>query len=149
MSWVNWTAIVGFGLILLAVAIFLLVSVSVSFAHQWFIQQQSQHLKKARILRAQFLFQLRFIEEHLGPRNQPLKAFGHELYEPLQAMWMQADLLTPEEMETVHRTCRILLLLRNKPSLNKKEVNMATDAIRQTCRVFEASPGTSLARQPG
>lgn len=149
MSWVNWTAIVGFGLILLAVAIFLLVSVSVSFAHQWFLQQQSQHVKKARILRTQFLFQLRFIEEHLAPRNQPSKNFDHELYEPLQAMWMQADLLTPEEMEAVHRACRILLLLRNKPSLNKKEVNVATDAIRQACRICEDSPGPSLARQPG
>jgi hypothetical protein len=139
VSPVNWTAVLGLALCLLAVAIILAVSVGVYLANQWFAQQQSHHLKKARILRAQFLSQLRLIEEHLIPRTQPLNNFGSELFEPLQAMWMQADLLEPEEMEAVHRTCQILFMLRKKPSLNKKDVNVATDAIQQTFRIFEGS----------
>jgi hypothetical protein len=141
---VNWTAVLGLGLCLLAVAIILAISVGVYLARQWMVQQQSHHLKKTRILRAQFLSQLRLIEKHLTPRSKPLNNFGSELFEPLQAMWMQADILEPEEMEAVHRTCRILFILRKKPSLNKKDVNVATDAIQQTFRVFEASASNAV-----
>ncbi len=139
MSSTNCTAVVGIGLCLLAAAITLAVAAGVYLAHQWFARQQSQHVKKARILRSQLLSQLRFIEEHLAPRNKPLNPFGQELFEPLQAMWMQADLLEPEEMEAVHRTCRMLLMLRKKPTVTKKDVNAATDSIHQTYRVLEAS----------
>jgi hypothetical protein len=147
---VNWTAVLGLGLCLLAVAIILAVSAGVYFAHQWFVRLQTHQLNKARILRAQFLSQLRLIEEHLAPRSKPLNNFGNELFEPLQAMWMQADILEPEEMEAVHRTCRILFMLRKKPSLNKKDVNVATNAIQQTFRVFEATVRNSMdASRPG
>jgi hypothetical protein len=120
------------------------------FARLWFVQQETQRQQKARMLRAQLLSQLRLIEEHLAPRTRPLHNFGAELFEPLHAMWMQADLLEPEEMELVHRTCGILFLLRRKPSLNKKDVNVATDAIQQTLRVLEASANRlNIPSRPG
>jgi hypothetical protein len=140
----NWIGLLGIGLCVLAAAIILAVAAGVYLAHQWVARQESQRLNKARILRAQFLSQLQFIEAHLTPRAHPLNDFGHELYEPLQALWMQADLLRPEEMEAVHRTCRLLLMLRKNPTLNKKDVNMATVAIHQTIRIFEKQTSQSL-----
>jgi hypothetical protein len=136
---VNWSAVLGIGLCLLAIAIIFAVSAGFYVAHQWFERQKAHHQKKARILRTQFLSQLQFIENHLAPKTRPLTAFEQELFEPLQAMWMQADLLEPEEMEAVHRTCLMLLMLRKKPAWNKKDVNAVTDAMQQTYRVFEAS----------
>jgi hypothetical protein len=147
---VNWTAVLGLGLCLLAVALIAAVWAGVYFARLWFVQQETQRQQKARILRVQFLSQLRLIEEHLIPRTRPLSNFGVELFEPLQAMWMQADLLEPEEMERVHRTCGILSLLRRKPSWNKKDVNVATDAIQQTLRVCEVSANRlNIPSRPG
>lgn len=146
----NWTAVLGLGLCLLAVALISAVWAGMYFARLWFVQQETQRQQKARMLRAQFLSQLRLIEKHFTPRTRPLHNFGAELFEPLHAMWMQADLLEPEEMELVHRTCGILFLLRRKPSLNKKDVNVATDAIQQTLRVFEASANrVNIVSRPG
>lgn len=138
-TWVNWTAVLGIGLCLLALAIAFAVCVGFYVASKLFCQEWNYHLKKAQILRTALLTQLRFIEERLTPRNHPLDSFGNELFEPLQAMWMQADLLEPEEMQMVHRLCQILFMLRKKPSLNKKEVNMAKDLIHQTYQVFDIS----------
>jgi uncharacterized protein YneF (UPF0154 family) len=138
-SWVNWTAVLGIGLCLLALAIVFAVCVGFYVVSKLFCQEQNHRLKKAQILRTSLLAQLRFIEERLTPRSHPLDSFGNELFEPLQTMWMQADLLEPEEMEMVHRLCQILFMLRKKSSLNKKEVNIAKELIHQTYQIFDIS----------
>jgi hypothetical protein len=135
--WTNWVGVLGIGLCLLALAIVFAVGVGFYLVRQLFIQQRTQRLQKAEIFRTELIVQLRFLEERLTPRNRPLDRFENELFEPLQAMWMQADLLEPEEMQVVHRLFRSLFMLRKKPSLNKKDLNVVMDLIHQTYQVFD------------
>lgn len=134
---IDWTAFLGAGVFLLALAVVVAVLAGGWAVNTWIRQQRDHRLQKARILRTEMLIQLRLIENQLTTRHHPLDHFGKELFEPLQALWMQADLLDSQEMEAVHRVCRVLLSLRNKPSLNKKDVNLVMQLIQQTYQVFD------------
>jgi hypothetical protein len=98
--------------------------------------QRRLQLKKASILRAQLIAQFHAIREAVLPRARALDALQKEIYEPLQSLWMQVDLLEPEEVLAVNRCGSTLLALRHKPSVNQTQVRLAHRLIDDTCSVL-------------
>ncbi len=96
--------------------------------HQRMLQQ-----KKASVLRAQLIAQLHVIKEAVVPRGRALDLLQKEIYEPLQYLWVQADLLAPEELHVMNRCASTLLALRHKPSLNQTQARLAHNLIDETC----------------
>jgi hypothetical protein len=85
--------------------------------------------KKASVLRAQLIAQLHVIKEAIVPRGRALDPLQKEIYEPLQFLWVQADLLEPDELQIMNRCASTLLALRHKPSLNQTQARLAHNLI--------------------
>ena len=61
-----------------------------------------------------------------------------ESYEPIQFLWMQADLLEPVEVQAVNRCISALLALRHKASLNQTQARLAHRLIEETCSLLQS-----------
>jgi hypothetical protein len=94
--------------------------------------------KKASILRAQLVAQLHTVRESVVPRGRPLDPMHKEIYEPIQFLWMQADLLEPVEVQAVNRCVSALLALRHKASLNQTQARLAHRLIDEACALLQS-----------
>ena len=121
------------GLLFLAVAVVACVLLSAALVLAILERERLQKRRKADALRAQWLGTLSIIRESLAPRSRPLEPVQKELYEPIHYLWMQADLLEPEELLPVSHCTASLLALRQKPSLNQTQVRLAQTLIEHTC----------------
>lgn len=95
--------------------------------------------KKASVLRAQLIAQLHTVGESVVPRGQPLDPMQKESYDPIQFLWMQADLLEPVEVQAVNRCVSALLALRHKASLNQTQARLAHRLIEETCSLLQSN----------
>ncbi len=93
--------------------------------------------QKAIVVRAQILGHLLSVREVIVPRSRPLDPGQKEAFEPLQFLWMQADLLSPEEIQLTGHCSATLLALRHKPSLNHTQVRVAQTLIDEACVLLE------------
>lgn len=94
----------------------------------------------ASILRSQLLIQLRLIESQIGPRSHPMDVMDREMFDSLQALWMQASILDPQELRMINRCGKVLMAFRNRPRVNKQHVNFVQVVINQACKVLEEHP---------
>jgi hypothetical protein len=65
-----------------------------------------------------------------------LDALQKEIYEPLQFLWVQANLLEPEELHAINRCSSALLALRHKTSVNQTQARLAHRVIDETCVIL-------------
>ena len=93
--------------------------------------------QKAIVVRAQILGHLLSVREVIVPRSRPLDPGQKEAFEPLQFLWMQADLLSPEEIQLTGHCSATLLTLRHKPSLNHTQVRFAQTLVDESCVLLE------------
>ena len=135
-----------FAIVCLAVATCFASGTDLWMALAFLEHQRRLQQKKAAILRAQLLAQFQAIREAVLPRGRALDALQKEIYEPLQFLWMEADLLEPEEVHAVNRCGSTLLALRHKPSVNQTQVRLVHRLIDDTCSVLNHSDMT--AREP-
>lgn len=98
-------------------------------------QCQTQR-RKASIFRAQLTAQLHAVRQAIAPRGRQLDLLQKEIYEPLQYLWMQADVLEPEEVHAANECIAALLALRHKPSLNQTQARVACTLIDETCSLL-------------
>jgi hypothetical protein len=94
--------------------------------------------KKASVLRAQLVAQLHTVREFVVPRGRPLDPMQKGIYEPIQFLWMQADLLEPVEVQAVNRCISALLALRHKASLNQTQARFALRLVDETCFLLQS-----------
>ncbi len=106
--------------------------ITVTFLHNQRLLQKN----KAAVVRAQLISQLHAIREAVVPRGRGLDVLQKEIYEPLQYLWVQADLLEPEELHVMNRCASMLLALRHKPSLNQTQARLAHNLIDETCSIL-------------
>lgn len=99
-------------------------------------RQCQMQRRKASVLRAQLTAQFHAIRQAITPRGRQLDLLQKEIYEPLQYLWMQADLLEPEEVHAVNECSAALLALRHKPSLNQTQARVACTLIDDTCSLL-------------
>jgi hypothetical protein len=109
--------------------------------------QRTMQQQKASVLRAQLIAQLQVIKEAIVPRGRALDLLQKEIYEPLQYLWMQADLLEPDELQIVHRCTSALLALRHKPSVNQTQARHAYKLIDEACSALIRSQETVKQQQ--
>jgi hypothetical protein len=95
-----------------------------------------QKRRKAEALRAHWLATLGVIRESLVPRSRALEQQQQEMYEPIQYLWLQADVLEPDELLAVNRCSASLLALRHRPSLNQSQARVAQSLIDETSAVL-------------
>lgn len=128
-----------FAVMFLAVASCLAAGTALWIA--WILVDSQRRLqqKKASVLRAQLIAQLHSIRDSIVPRARALDALHKEIYEPLQFLWVQADLLEPEEIHAVNRCSSIVLALRHKLSLNQTQARLAHRAIDEACAILVRS----------
>ncbi|HJR75773.1 MAG TPA: hypothetical protein VJ805_02335 [Nitrospiraceae bacterium] len=100
-------------------------------------RERRMQQKKASVLRAQLVAQLHTVREFVVPRGRPLDPMQKEIYEPIQFLWMQADLLEPVEVQAVNRCISALLALRHKASLNQTQARFALRLIDETCSLLQ------------
>ena len=98
--------------------------------------QRRHQLRKASVLRAQLIAQLHAIRDSVVPRGRALDALQKEIYEPLQFLWVQANLLEPEELHAINRCSSALLALRHKTSVNQTQARLAHRVIDETCVIL-------------
>ncbi|MGH7230049.1 MAG: hypothetical protein ACREJU_01650 [Nitrospiraceae bacterium] len=137
MSSAGWNAIAALGTLAFVAATFLATSVAL-FLGVWPIyREQRCRREQGSLVRSQLLAHLKVIRESICPRSHPLDLLQREAYEPLQCLWIQAHLLELDEWRLLHRSTALLLVLRNRPTLNQRETRMAQDLIDQTCMALE------------
>jgi hypothetical protein len=103
----------------------------------FFSRERVLRRQKAIVVRAQLLGQLQSLREGIVPRSRPLDPEQKEMFEPLQFLWVQADLLDPEEIRVINHCGATLLALRHKPSLNHTQVRFAHTLINEACVLLE------------
>ena len=91
---------------------------------------------KASVLRAQLAAHLYAMKDAIVPRGRALDPLQKEIYEPIQFLWMQADLLEPDEVHAVNRCGSALLALRHKTSVNQAQARLAHCLIDETCSLL-------------
>jgi hypothetical protein len=123
-------------IVLLAVATCLAAGTALWIALHLMNRQRRLEERKASVLRAQLLAHFRAIREFIAPRSRPLDLLQKEMYEPLQYLWMLADLLEAEELRAINHCGSMLLALRHKPSVNHTQARMAEKLIDETCSVL-------------
>lgn len=123
-------------IVLLAVATCLAAGISLWIALTFVEQGRRLQQAKASVLRAQMTAQLQAIKDSIVPRGRALDPLQKEIYEPIQFLWMQADLLEPSEVLAVNRCGSTLLALRHKTSVNQTQVRLAHTLIDETCSVL-------------
>jgi hypothetical protein len=128
-----------FAILILAAATCLAAGTALWIALSFVEHQRRLQQKKASVLRAQLVAQFQAIRDSVAPRGRALDVLQKEMYEPLQFLWMQADLLEPEEVHAVNRCGSVLLGLRHKPSVNQTQVRLAHRLIDETCSVLSRS----------
>ncbi|MGD9725307.1 MAG: hypothetical protein AB7G68_03715 [Nitrospiraceae bacterium] len=126
-------------IILLAVATCFAAGTALWIALAVLHTQRAMQQQKASVLRAQLIAQLQVIKEAVVPRGRGLDLLQKEIYEPLQYLWMQADLLEPDEIQIAHRCSSALLALRHKPSVNQTQARHAHKLIDEACSALMRS----------
>ncbi|HEX2055275.1 MAG TPA: hypothetical protein VHF07_02200 [Nitrospiraceae bacterium] len=124
---------------LLALATCLAAGVALWIALTFIERDRRLRQKKASILRAHLVAQFQTLRESVVPRGRSLDPLQKEIYEPIAFLWMQADLLEPEEVEAVNRCGSTLLALRHKPSVNQTQARLAHRLIDETCALLTRS----------
>jgi hypothetical protein len=132
-----------FAIVLLAVATCFASGTALWMARAFLEHQRRLQQRKASVLRAQLLAQFHTIKEAIVPRARALDALQKEIYEPLQFLWMEADLLDPQEVHAINRCSSTVLALRHKPSVNQTQVRLAHRLIDDTCSVLSRSDVTA------
>lgn len=135
-----------FAILLLAVATCFAAGTALWIALTLLDGQRRAQQKKASVLRAQLAAQLHAIRDSVAPRGRALEVPQKEIYEPLQFLWAQAELLEPEEIQAVHRCNSMLLALRHKPSVNQTQARLAHRVIDETCLVLNRSGSVAYER---
>jgi hypothetical protein len=101
-------------------------------------RERRMQQKKASVMRAQLVAHLQTLRESVVPRGRALDPIQKEVYEPIQFLWIQADLLEPVEVQTVNRCLSALLALRHKASLNQTQARLAHRLIDETCSLLQS-----------
>lgn len=127
----------------LAAGIALWVALAFSERERWLKE------KKASVVRAQLVAQFHTVRESVVPRGRPLDPMQKEIYEPIQFLWMQADLLEPVEVQAVNRCASALLALRHKASLNQTQARLAHRLIDETCSLLQSNGSASQPADQG
>jgi hypothetical protein len=125
-----------FAVLLLAIASCLAAGTALWIALTGLDLQRRAQQRKASVLRAQLVAQLQAMRDSIVPRGRGLDVLQKEIYEPLQTLWMQADVLEPEEIHAVHRCSSMVLGLRHKPSVNQTQARAAHRLIDETCSIL-------------
>jgi hypothetical protein len=137
MNHIDWNVVAALGSVASAIATITAVAVAL-FLALWPIQQERRRRQgNAHLVRTQLLAHLRLIRESLGPRSHPLDLVQREAFEPLQHLWMRADLLEAEELQPLNEAVGTLLVLRNRPTVNQRQVRWAQGLINQACMVLD------------
>jgi hypothetical protein len=123
-------------IVFLAVATCLAAGASLWIALMFVEQGRRLQQAKASVLRAQLTAQLYAIKDSIVPRGRALDSLHKEIYEPIQFLWMQADLLEPDEVHAVNRCGSTLLALRHKTSVNQTQARLAHSLIDETCSLL-------------
>jgi hypothetical protein len=123
----------AFAIIVLAVATCFAAGTALWIACAVLHNQRMLQQKKASVLRAQLIAQLHVIKEAIVPRGRALDPLQKEIYEPLQYLWVQADLLEPDELQIMNRCASALLALRHRPSVNQTQARHAHNLIDEAC----------------
>ena len=132
----------AFAIIVLAVATSFAAGTALWIACAVLHNQRLAQQKKTSVLRAQLIAQLHVIKEAIVPRGRALDPLQKEIYEPLQYLWVQADLLEPEELQIINRCASALLALRHKPSVNQTQARHAHNLIDGACSALIRSQET-------
>ena len=139
----NWASLLYSGAImnnfimLLAFATFFAAGTALWVTLAFFNHERALRRQKAIVVRAQILGNLLSLREVIVPRSRPLEPGQKETFEPLQLLWVQADLLSPEEIQLINHCGATLLALRHKPSLNHTQVRFAQTLVDQSCVLLE------------
>jgi hypothetical protein len=123
-------------IVLLALATCLAAGTSLWIALSFIEQGRRLQEAKASVLRAQLTAHLQAIKDSIVPRGRTLDPVQKEIYEPIQFLWMQADLLEPDEVYAVNRCGSTLLALRHRPSVNQTQARLAHNLIDETCSLL-------------
>ncbi len=124
-------------IILLALAACFTAGTSLWVTVTFFNREGALRRQKAIVVRAQLLGHLQTLREVIVPRSRPLDPEQKEAFEPLQFLWVQADLLDPEEIRAINHCGAVLLALRHKPSVNHTQVRFTQTLIDQSCVLLE------------
>ena len=136
----NWNALAAIASSVAAAGMLLIAAVAL-FLGLWPAWRDRRHRQaSASILRSQLLIQLRLIESQIAPRSHPMDSIDREMFDSLQALWMQASILEPQELRMINRCGRVLMAFRNRPRVNKQQVNFVQVLINQACKVMEEQP---------
>jgi hypothetical protein len=120
-------------IMLLALATFFAAGTALWVTVTFLNHERALRRQKAIVLRAQLLGHLLSLREVIVVRSRPLEPGQKEAFEPLQFLWVQADLLSPEETQLINHCGATLLALRHKPCLNHTQVRFAQTTIDQSC----------------
>jgi hypothetical protein len=135
-------------IVFLAVATCLAAGTSLWIALSFIEQGRRLQEAKASVLRAQLTAQLQAIKDSIVPRGRALDPLQKEIYEPIQFLWMQADLLEPDEVHAVNRCGSALLALRHRASVNQTQARLAHSLIDETCSLLRRT-GTAAHASAG
>ena len=124
-------------IMLLAFAAFFAAGTALWVTLTFFNHECALRRQKAIVVRAQLLGHLRSLREVIVPRSRPLEPGQKEAFEPLQFLWVQGDLLDPEEIRVINHCGAALLALRHTPSLNQTQVRVAQTFIDESCVLLE------------
>jgi hypothetical protein len=124
-------------IMLLSLATFFAAGTALWVTLTFFNHERALRRQKVIVVRAQLLGHLRSLREVIVPRSRPLEPGQKEAFEPLQFLWMQADLLDPEEIRMINHCSTTLLALRHTPSLNHTQVRFAHVVIDECCVLLE------------
>ncbi|MGH7256858.1 MAG: hypothetical protein ACREIM_00645 [Nitrospiraceae bacterium] len=124
-------------IMLLALATFFAAGTALWVTLTFFNHERALRRQKASVVRAQLLGHLRSLREVIVPRSRPLESGQKEAFEPLQFLWMQTDLLDPEEIRVISHCGATLLALRHAPSLNHTQGRFAQALIDESCVLLE------------
>lgn len=124
-------------IMLLALTTFFAAGTALWVTMTFFNHERALRRQKAIVVRAQLLGHLRSLREVIVPRSRMLEPGQKEAFEPLQFLWVQADLLDPEEIRVINHCGAILLGLRHTPSLNHTQVRFAQALIDESCVLLE------------
>jgi hypothetical protein len=127
------------GILLLAIATCFAAGTALWITLTQLDSQRRLQQRKASVLRAQVVTQLHAIRDSVVPRGRALEPLQKEIYEPLQFLWVQANLLEPEELHALNRCGSTLLALRHKQSVNQTQARLAHRVIDETCVILNRS----------